>query len=229
LTSREGGAERRPRLHFDHVQVAVPDLERAADEYQRQYGLLALPGGRHPGRGTANMIVPLGGSYLELIAVVDPVEAEALPTSMRVARAVESGRTFATWAARTADLDATRLHLEDLGFDLAEPLQGARRRPDGVELAWRMQELVPGAEFSPLPFLIQWQVPGELFPGAAIVAHPCGARAVASLRLSDVDPGAASARLSAVLDDDVDFTVEQGPPGLIEVVLDARTGPVLLR
>ena len=216
-------------MHFDHVQVAVSDLERAADRYRREHGLIALPGGRHPGRGTANMIVPLGDSYLELIAVVDRAEAEALPTSMRVARAVESGRSFATWAARTADLEATRRHLEDRGFDLAEPLQGGRRRPDGVNLAWRMQELVPGAEFSPLPFLIQWQLPGELFPGAARVAHPCGARAVASLRLSDVDPEAASARLRAVLDDDMDFTVEQGPPGLVEVVLDAPTGPVLLR
>jgi hypothetical protein len=61
------------------------------------------------------------------------------------------------------------------------------------------------------------------------VTHPSGARAVSSLRLSDVDPEAASARLRAVLDGDVDFTVQQGPPGVVEVILDAPGGPLLLR
>lgn len=84
-------SERRPRLRFDHVQVMVEDFDRAARELLRELGLAAR-GGSHPGRGTANMIVPLGESYLELITVVDPKEAIAFPWSRRVACALESGR-----------------------------------------------------------------------------------------------------------------------------------------
>src|SRR5437588_4680677 len=86
-----GGAEgRRPRLQFDHVQVAVGGLDAAAEHFASRYGLMALQGGHHPGRGTGNMIVPLGRSYLELIAVVEESEAESFPTSRRVRRALDS-------------------------------------------------------------------------------------------------------------------------------------------
>ena len=51
--------------------LAVRDLERSADRLWDEHGLAFAPGGRHPGWGTANMIAPLGSSYVELLAVVD--------------------------------------------------------------------------------------------------------------------------------------------------------------
>ncbi|HLN14742.1 MAG TPA: VOC family protein, partial [bacterium] len=74
----------RPRVWIDHVLIAVPDLAEGARKMEDAYGLRAIEGGRHPGAGTGNMIVPLGTSYLELIAVVDPGEASA--SAARVAR-----------------------------------------------------------------------------------------------------------------------------------------------
>ncbi len=63
-------------MQLDHVLIAVgPDLVAAADEFEVCYGLASVEGGRHPGWGTANWIVPLGDSNLELVAVVDQVEA----------------------------------------------------------------------------------------------------------------------------------------------------------
>lgn len=209
--------------------MAVADLEEAAVRFTREHGLVALPGGRHPGRGTGNLIVPLGDSYLELIAVVDRDEAEAFPSSLRVAHAVESGRTFAGWAARTTDLAATRRSLLERGLELPHPAPGSRRRPDGVQLAWRVQELVSEGQFSPLPFLIEWQVPAELFPGAASARHPSGARGVLSLRLADPDPTTAEERLRLVLGEDLDYAVEEGAPGLVEITLDTPAGPLTLR
>ena len=227
---QEGGAPtRRPRVQFDHVQIAVADLDEAAEILAREHGLTALPGGRHPGRGTANAIVPLGDAYLELIAVVDTAEAARLPTSMRVARAVESGRSFAVWVVRTDDLDATRAHLQRQGFDLPDVGHGARRRPDGGELTWRMQELVHDAAPSPLPFLIEWRVAPADYPGAADVTHPCGAIGMAAVTLSDPDPLAARSRLRTVLGEDVEHDVVPGAPGVIAVALDTPNGRLILR
>jgi Glyoxalase-like domain len=232
LSPFEGGAApRRPRLEFDHVQIAVHDLDEAANRFARDYGLLAVAGGRHPGRGTGNAIVPLGGSYLELIAVVDDAEAERHPTSVRVRRALETGRTFAGWAARTEDLGATLANLRASGFDVPEGnlVEGRRQRPDGTELSWRSAELVPGGVFTPLPFLIEWQVPAALFPGAGGGNHPSGARGVLSTRLSDPEPDEAFTRVRQLLADDLQCAVQQGLPGVAEIVVDAPAGPLTLR
>jgi hypothetical protein len=51
-------------LELDHVLIAVSDLAAAAREIEVRYGLVSIEGGRHPGWGTANRIVPLGETYL---------------------------------------------------------------------------------------------------------------------------------------------------------------------
>src|SRR3712207_8062190 len=72
---RCGGGARaqdgRMRLALDHVILAVPDLDQAADRLERVLGLRATRGGRHPDLGTENALVPMGGAYLELVAVTD--------------------------------------------------------------------------------------------------------------------------------------------------------------
>jgi len=62
-------------VRIDHVIYAAADLDAAAARVERELGLVARPGGRHEGLGTHNRIVPLGGGYLELLAVADPDEA----------------------------------------------------------------------------------------------------------------------------------------------------------
>jgi hypothetical protein len=64
-------------LELDHVLIAVQDLEAAARELEARHGLASIEGGRHAARGTANRIVPLGETYVELITVVDEAEAAA--------------------------------------------------------------------------------------------------------------------------------------------------------
>jgi glyoxalase-like protein len=204
----------------------VEDLDVAAEDFASRYGLLSLSGGSHPGRGTANRIVPLGDSYLELIAVVDQTEAERFPSSQRVRRAVETGRAFAGWAVRTDDLEDTLAELSSAGFPVSRSgiAEGRRRLPDGRELAWRSAELVQDGAFGALPFLIEWRVPSELFPGAAPVDHPGGARGVRSMILSDSDPDQALAQLRQLLAGDFDYAVERGRPGVAGIVIDASGG-----
>jgi glyoxalase-like protein len=230
LANGGGVAGRRPRLRFDHVQVAVSNLERAAADFASRYGLDALEGGRHPGRGTANMLVPLGDSYVELIAVVDDSQARSFPTSMRVQRALETGRTFATWVVRTDDLESSIAAYSD-GEDSppsVEIAEGRRRRPDGEELAWRSAELVAAGGFSPLPFLIEWHVSGGMFPGVVPEGYVSKATGMKSIVLSDPDPERARASLRRLLADDLDYKVQQGPEGVLEVVLDTPSGPLSL-
>ena len=94
VNSKGGVLARRPSLVFDHAQIAVADLEEAAQHYEKELGLTALTGGHHPGRGTANRIIPLGNCYLELIAVVDAEMASRIPGSMRVAAAASGTPTL---------------------------------------------------------------------------------------------------------------------------------------
>ena len=63
-------------MRIDHVIYATQDLAAAAARLEADHGLRATGGGRHAGIGTENRIVPLGGGYLELIAVADRAEAE---------------------------------------------------------------------------------------------------------------------------------------------------------
>jgi len=62
-------------VEIDHVLIAVADLSTAAQEMAKRDGLTSVEGGRRTGWGTANGIVPLGKTYLELVAVVDAAEA----------------------------------------------------------------------------------------------------------------------------------------------------------
>lgn len=62
-------------MELDHVLIPVADLCGAVTEFDRRCGVVSVEGGRHSGWGTASRIVPLGDSYLELVAVVDLAEA----------------------------------------------------------------------------------------------------------------------------------------------------------
>jgi glyoxalase-like protein len=146
-------------IELDHVLIAVSDLDAAAREVEQRHGLASVDGGRHQGLGTANRIVPLGETYLELVAVVDEAEAAQSGFGSWVAGG-ELPRLLG-WCARTDDLDAVAGRL---GLTIAE---GARARPDGTTLRWRMAGLERSAEEPTLPFFIEWGA-GTPYPGQAL-------------------------------------------------------------
>ena len=88
-------------MELDHVLIAAADLDAVARQIETEHGLASAAGGRHPGWGTANRIVPLGATYLELVAVVDEAEASQSAFGRWVA-ASRSGAPFG-WAVRTPD------------------------------------------------------------------------------------------------------------------------------
>src|SRR5690242_18888566 len=116
-------------MEIDDIVFAVADLTADAREVETLDGLESDTGGRHPGLGTANVIVPLGAEYLELVAVADPQEASA--SAFDLAVGVAAGRPFA-WVVRTDEVDAVAA-----GLGLAV-VDGSRNTPDGRTLRWRM-------------------------------------------------------------------------------------------
>ncbi len=139
-------------LAIDHVIVVVADLEAAARRYEDELGLASVAGGRHPGHGTGNRIMPLGGAYLELMAVVDEEEAAASPLGAWVrGRVADTGGGPAALCLRTDDIDAVAARIG------RAPLAMSRQRPDGVALDWHLVGL-DDAITDGLPFFIQWHV-----------------------------------------------------------------------
>ncbi len=153
-------------MELDHVLIAVSDLTTAVSEFEARYGLTSIEGGRHPGWGTANRIVPLGDTYLELVAVVDADEAAERPFGRWVGRAAVPGAgRLMGWAVRTDDLDATARRL-DLVVEA-----GSRIRADGRELRWRTGGVEAAVAEPFLPFFIEWGS-GIVLPGQSAPMQP---------------------------------------------------------
>jgi hypothetical protein len=132
-------------FELDHVLIAVSDLDAP-------YPLPSIEGGRHPGWGTANRIVPLGDAYIELVTVVDEVEAAQSTFGRWVAGAPDGPLG---WSVRTVDLDAVAARLD---LTVTDGSRGALR--------WRLAGVEQAAAEPSLPFFIEW-APGSTLPGAA--------------------------------------------------------------
>jgi Glyoxalase-like domain len=152
-------------LAIDHVILPVSDLALEAAELQARYGLASVEGGRHPAWGTANRIVPLGDSYLELVAVVDDETAGRAAFGQWIAAATP-GRVLG-WAVRTDSIDA-------IARKLGQPvLPGSRTTPSGAVISWRSVGVDIAARERGLPFFIEWG-DGVPLPGSTAVGHRDG-------------------------------------------------------
>ena len=98
----------------DHVIYAARDLDATSARLEAKYGLVATGGGRHDGLGTHNRVMPLGGGYLEVLAVADPEEAAGSDLGRAVTARIEVGEGLMGWAVAVEDAAAVaeRLGLE---------------------------------------------------------------------------------------------------------------------
>ncbi len=218
-----------PPTVVDHVLLPVADLEEGARTLRERHGLQAIAGGRHPKLGTANMIVPLGRQYLELIAIADPQEAAASRLGKRVTRALDEGRVFVDWALRTRSVDSLRGKLLAAGWELPPPWEGSRRRPDGQVLHWRTQDVDTGAAWIALPFVIEWDVPDGLHPGEAAAEHPSGATALRRVVVGARNPTHVREQLQVLLGESDLYDVRTAASdGIEELVLESPHGDLVI-
>lgn len=155
---------------IDHLVYATPDLEATIAEFTSSTGVAPVPGGSHPGHGTRNALVSVGGStYLEIIG---PDREQPEPAAPRPFGIDELDRpTLVTWCVRPFQPLALVIErVRAAGHDPGEVVTMSRARPDGVELVWdlTMPKLDTDSRGT-LPFLIDWgRTP---HPSFALPAH----------------------------------------------------------
>lgn len=205
-------------IEFDHVLVAVRDLDEAARHFEAHHGLASVPGGRHTGVGTGNRIIPLGPNYVELIAVVDEHGARSSPLADWVTRLSASGDRLAGVCLRTDDIDGVAARLA------TEPIAMERARPDGGVLKWRLAGLDETLDDPSLPFFIQWDVSIEELPGNERVEHRVQPQGIEWIEIAQ-DPEVIRTRVGET---DLDIRVTDGEPGLRALGIATTEGTLVI-
>lgn len=166
-------------LVLSQIIFGVNDLDAATVRF-RAMGFDVHDGGVHPGVGTANRVIPLGGQYIELLGVVAPELARESEYGRALLRAIAGGDRLVRWSLRTDTIDRVAARL---GVTVESR---KRMRPDGVLLTWRAAGLSLALADSTTPFFMQWDHV-EQYPGLMPAKHPNGARAVTSLSIAPRD------------------------------------------
>jgi len=141
---------------IDHLLLGVSDRDAGIAWVEKLTGVKAAVGGSHPGVGTRNALLSLGGRrYLEIIAPDPEQSAFNYRVDLRTFR---EPRLIA-WAAATKDIENIAAAARAAGQNPLGPNDGSRARPDGRVLRWRTLALptdlgVDGLD--PVPFFIQW-------------------------------------------------------------------------
>ena len=189
------------------------DLDTATARLEAE-GLEVVEGGRHERFGTRNRILPLGASYLELLAVEDRELAEASEFGRSLLARTAEGDRLARWSIRTDRIDDVAA-----GLDL-EVEDRSRAHPDGRTLRWRSAGMVPSLRDPSRPFFMQWA--DEDWPGREPAGHD--ARLVA-LAVQVPDRGALERWTLGV---DLPLAVADGEADLVSVTLRVAGREVVL-
>ena len=191
-TNAEGDQTVPTRL--DHLVVLVRDLEEAAGDYGR-LGFRVTHGGEHADGLTRNALVPFrDGTYLELVAFVDPEEGRDNVWGWRGFLPSEG---LIDYCAASDGLREDVGRLRGLGLDVEDLGEGGRRLPDGTEIRWRSASTA--GEGRVLPFLIEDLTPRRMrVPGGPAADHPNGATGIRRLEISASDARGASGLLASL-------------------------------
>lgn len=193
-------------LEIDHVVFCVADLDGAAEQLEDDSGLTSVEGGRHAGHGTANRIVPLGASYLELVGIVAPDEIGASSFGQWVASNASERLVPHALCLRTNNLGALCQRLGLL------PVAMSRKKPDGTELSWRIAGL-EATLGEGLPFFIEWDIDPADHPGRAALSQATQASAV------EVSLGGDIEKLTDWVGGTDGVTLRHGEPGVDSVLV----------
>jgi len=177
---------------IDHLIIRAEDLDTAVDQY-RELGFTVVSGGRHP-HGTHNALISFqDGSYLELIAFWDVEAAAESPA--------RQGLGLTQYALASDDLSGDVEAINGRGLDFAGPHDGARARPDGVQVAWKTAGSGDWSNRPTLPFFIEDVTAREVrVPGGESAIHANGIQGIARITVEVADLPVTVERYAALLD-----------------------------
>jgi hypothetical protein len=119
-------------VRIDHVIYATADLETGTARIAGELGFGPAGGGRHDGHGTHNTIFPLGGGYLEVLAVADAGEAAGSPLGRSILAADEG---LLGWAVLVEDIEPLAARLQTPVVELTRAGLSARLTGVGEAMA----------------------------------------------------------------------------------------------
>jgi hypothetical protein len=166
-------------LRIDHVTVCGRDLDRMSRAFAA-VGLAPEYGGVHANRLTHMALVGLeDGSYLELIAPLDPEQTGGATGMMSEWLPLMLGDAgTSAWAVQVDDIQEVASRLRARGIAVRGPEPGGRKKPDGAQLKWETALIGPGTAGSVLPFMIEDRTERILRVRASTAAREAGFRGV---------------------------------------------------
>ena len=214
------GNQNRGMAAVDHLLLGVASLDRGIEWVEERTGVKAAVGGSHPGVGTRNALLSLGGrQYLEIIAP-DPAQTTY---SFRMDLKTLAEPRLITWAAKAIDIEALAKKSQDAGLQIMGPRDGSRMRLDGTLLKWKT--LAVASSFAvdgidPVPFFIEW-APGTVHPSQDA---PAGCT-LQSFELEHPNSAALSDALKKL---GLDVTVRQANAPRLIAKIETKKGAVVL-
>ncbi len=169
---------------LDHIIIGVNDLAQATETFEHRLGLLASGGGSHPTGGTANRIIVIGDTYLELITICTPAEAQ-----QSMIERLAKGDGYVNFVLASNDITGDSQAIAARGTPIVGPKAGELTGAEGHSRAWMRTDIERPDMAQHYPFIIQhdstgkerrfrlagWQTPPE---------HPLGATRVLSATIS---------------------------------------------
>src|SRR2546430_2872073 len=135
---------------IDHIIIGVNNREQAATQFSQQLGLAVSGGGIHPTGGTANRIIVIGDTYLELIAIYNPAEAQQ---SMLDRLAIHEG--YLNFVLASNDIEADSKAMINRSIPILGPTPGSLKAADGRTRGWSRTNIERPDLAQRYPFVIQ--------------------------------------------------------------------------
>jgi hypothetical protein len=210
-------------MRLDHLSfAATPDgLATTAQRIGQLLGTEFVDGGVHPRFGTRNMILPLGGgTYLEVVEVLDHPASDKAPFGQAVRARSAAGGGWLGWVVAVDDITEVETRLG------REAVKGNRHLPNGEELLWQQIGVNSLITDPQLPFFIEWASPASMHPSNG--ANP--EFSLATLEIAG-DPQRVSEWLGetveAPLEDvKVEWVAPNGTPGILAAQFQTPAGLV---
>jgi hypothetical protein len=201
----------------DHLVLGVADLDQGIAWVEKMTGVKAVVGGTHPGAGTRNALLSLGGAqYLEIIAP-DPAQNQTIGRFGDLRQLTTPH--LITWAAATKAINTVAEKARAAGYEIDGPRDGSRARPDGKVLKWKSMSIrneIGGV----IPFFIEWDS-GTIHPAKD---SPQGCRLL-SLEIEHEEPAKVRELLNHL---GIEARVKHAPEARLKAALASPKGKVAL-
>jgi Glyoxalase-like domain len=182
---------------LDHIIIGVQDLAQAETIFSEKLGLAVSGGGIHPSGGTANRIIVIGDTYIELITVRTPEEAQ--PSMLN---RLTKGDGYLNFVLSSNDIAADSAAMTQRGVAIIGPTAGQLKSHNGTR-GWSRIDVERPELAQHYPFIIQHDSTGEerrfrLAGWTQPPIHPLGAINVVSTTIAVANLAEATPRFQHI-------------------------------